>query len=52
MATDPARAWSGREIAARLGVHPRVILTQRGEWAGLGFLRRTGTGTYALPAPP
>ncbi|MDQ3765422.1 MAG: hypothetical protein M3460_29410 [Actinomycetota bacterium] len=28
------------------------MLTQLSEWARLGFIRRTGTGTYALDTPP
>ena len=27
------------------------MLTQLSEWARLGFIRRTGTGTYALDPP-
>lgn len=50
--TEPDRAWSGRELAEHLGVQPRIVLTQLAEWTRLGFLRRAGTGTYALPSPP
>ena len=28
------------------------MLTQLGEWARLGLIRRTGAGTYALDTPP
>jgi hypothetical protein len=45
------RAWSGRELALRLNVNPRTLLTQLGEWTRLGFFTRTGTGTYALNTP-
>jgi hypothetical protein len=50
MATDPGRDWSGRELAGRLGVPPRNMLTQLAEWTRLGFLAKTGPGRYALPA--
>lgn len=52
MATDPNRNWRGSDLAGRLDIKPRNLLTQLGEWARLGFLTRTGTGTYALPNPP
>lgn len=48
MSTDPGRDWSGSELAAHLQVKPRNMLTQLAEWARLGFLTRTGLGTYAL----
>jgi hypothetical protein len=52
MAADPGRDWHGSDLAARLGVKTRNLLTQLGEWTSLGFLIRTGTGTYALPDTP
>jgi hypothetical protein len=52
MSTDPHRARNGKDIAAQLQVKPRNMLTQLGEWASLGFLTRTGKGTYALATPP
>jgi hypothetical protein len=52
MNTEPRRPWTGRELADRLGVKPRNMLTQLAEWTRLGFLTRTGDGTYALPEPP
>jgi hypothetical protein len=52
MTADPSRAWSGRELADQLQIKPRNLLTQLGEWARLGFLTRTGAGTYALDTPP
>ena len=52
MSADPGRAWSGRELAERLQITPRSLLTQLAEWARLGFLIRTGAGTYALDTPP
>jgi hypothetical protein len=52
MNADPTRAWSGRELAKRLGIAPRNMLTQLAEWTRHGFLTRTGTGNYALPDPP
>jgi hypothetical protein len=48
MTADPGRDWPGSELAARLQVPPRNMLTQLAEWARLGFLARTGQGTYAL----
>jgi hypothetical protein len=52
MDTDPRRGWTGRELADRLGIKPRNMLTQLAEWARHGFLTRTDAGTYALPEPP
>jgi len=51
MNTDPGRHWSGSELAVHLQVKPRNMLTQLAEWARLGFLTRTGLGTYALNTP-
>ena len=52
MTTSPDRAWTGRELAERLHVTPRNLLTQLAEWTRLGFITRTGHGTYALNTPP
>ena len=52
MTADSRRAWSGRELAEQLQVKPRNLLTQLAEWTRLGFLTRTGAGTYALNTPP
>lgn len=52
MNADPRRAWSGSELAEQLQVKPHNLLTQLGEWTRLGFLTRTGAGTYALATPP
>jgi hypothetical protein len=49
MQGDPRRPWSGRELADHLGIKPRNMLTQLAEWTRLGFLTRTGAGSYALP---
>ena len=51
MNTDPGRDWPGSELARQLEVKPRNMLTQLAEWARLGFLTRTGQGTYALNTP-
>lgn len=51
MNTDPGRDWAGSELARQLQVKPRNMLTQLAEWARLGFLTRTGQGTYALNTP-
>jgi hypothetical protein len=52
MHTDPHRAWTGKELAERLQIKPRNLLTQLAEWSRLGFLTRAGTGTYTLCEPP
>jgi hypothetical protein len=52
MAGEPRRDWSGRELADRLGVHPRNMLSQLAEWTRWGFLAKTGPGRYTLPGPP
>ena len=52
MTADPPRGWTGRELAERLQVPPRNMLTQLAEWTRLGFLTRTGAGIYSLAAPP
>ena len=52
MASEPGRDWPGRELAGRLGVPPRNMLTQLAEWARLGILAKTGPGRYALPGSP
>jgi Insertion element 4 transposase N-terminal/Transposase DDE domain len=52
MHSHPHRAWSGAELAEQLNIKPRNLLTQLAEWTRLGFLTRTGAGTYALDTPP
>jgi len=49
MEDDPHRPWPGRELADKLGIKPRNMLTQLAEWTRLGFLTRTHSGTYKLP---
>lgn len=49
MEDDPSRPWRGRELADRLSIKPRNMLTQLAEWTRLGFLTRTHAGTYLLP---
>ena len=51
MDTDPSRNWTGRELAQQLQVPRRNMLTQLAEWTRLGFLTRTGPGTYKLAEP-
>jgi hypothetical protein len=51
MNTDPGRNWAGSDLAKQLQVKPRNMLTQLAEWARLGFLTRTGQGTYTLNTP-
>jgi DNA-binding IclR family transcriptional regulator len=48
MNAEPGRAWTGQELAQRLQVKPRNMLTQLAEWSRLGFLTRTAAGTYTL----
>jgi hypothetical protein len=50
MNSDHSHVWSGAELARMLQVPPRNLLTQLAEWARLGFLTRTGPGTYAPAA--
>ena len=52
MTGEPRSDWSGRELADRLGVHPRNMLSQLAEWTRLGLLAKTDPGRYALPGPP
>ena len=52
MGGEPARGWTGRELAQRLKIPPRNMLTQLAEWTRLGFLVRTGSGIYTPATPP
>lgn len=52
MSGDPARGWTGRELAERLQVPRHNMLTQLAEWTRLGFLVRAGAGIYTLATPP
>ena len=47
--TIPAAPGAARELADKLGIKPRNMLTQLAEWTRLGFLTRTHAGTYQLP---
>jgi hypothetical protein len=51
MDADPGRAWSGQELAEKLQVKPRNMLTQLAEWTRLGWLTRIGAGTYMCATP-
>ena len=51
MASQPGQDWPGSELASRLSLKPRNLLTQLAEWTRLGFLSKTGRGRYALPGP-
>src|SRR6185312_13151726 len=51
MASQPGQDWSGSDLADRLGIKPRNLLTQLAEWTRLGLLSKTGRGRYALPGP-
>jgi Insertion element 4 transposase N-terminal/Transposase DDE domain len=50
--SQPHRDWHGFELADKLQIKQHNMLTQLSEWARLGFIRRTGAGTYALDTPP
>ena len=52
MSGEPARGWTGRELAQRLQIPRRNMLTQLAEWTRLGFFSRADAGTYTLVAPP
>jgi hypothetical protein len=49
---EPRHDWDGQHIATILDVPKRNMLTQLAEWSRLGFIQRTGKGTYALDTPP
>lgn len=49
---EPRHDWHGWEIAQHFDAPQRNILTQLAEWSRLGFIQRTGKGTYALDTPP
>lgn len=48
LASNPGTDWSGKALAQELQAKPHNLLTQLAEWTRLGFIRRTGAGTYAL----
>jgi hypothetical protein len=50
--SQPGRDWHGWELANKLRIKQHNLLTQLAEWARLGFIRRTGAGTYTLDSPP
>ena len=50
--SEPRHDWHGHELAEQLQITPHNLLTQLSEWARLGFIARTGRGTYALDTPP
>src|SRR6185437_13278071 len=52
MASQPGQDWSGSELASRLGIQPRNLLTQLAEWTRLGFLSKTGRGRTPCLARP
>jgi hypothetical protein len=51
MNAGPGCGWTGKQLAQQLQVKPRSMLTQLAEWTRLGFLTRTGAGTYASAIP-
>jgi Insertion element 4 transposase N-terminal/Transposase DDE domain len=52
MTADPARAWTGRELAEHLQVPLHNMLTQLAEWVRHGFLARASAGSYTLITQP
>jgi len=50
--SHPRHDWHGAELAEKLQIKQHNLLTQLAEWARLGFIHRTGKGTYALDTPP
>ncbi len=50
--SEPRHDWHGHELAQQLDITLHNLLTQLAEWARLGFIERTGKGTYALDTPP
>jgi hypothetical protein len=50
--SEPRHDWHGFELAEKLQITQHNLLTQLSEWARLGFIERTGKGTYALDTPP
>jgi hypothetical protein len=50
--SEPRHDWHGFELAEKLQITQHNLLTQLSEWARLGFIERTGQGTYALDTPP
>jgi hypothetical protein len=50
--SEPRHDWHGSELAEKLQITQHNLLTQLSEWARLGFIERTGHGTYALDTPP
>lgn len=49
--SEPRHDWHGWKLAEKLHIKQHNLLTQLAEWARLGFIRRTGAGTYALDTP-
>ncbi len=50
--SEPRHDWHGYELAEKLQITLHNLLTQLAEWARMGFIERTGKGTYALDTPP
>lgn len=50
--SEPRHDCHGHELAELLGITLHNLLTRLAEWARLGFIERTGKGTYALHTPP
>jgi hypothetical protein len=47
--TTPGQPWTGRDLAARLGLDHYNLLRQLSSWTRAGHLTRISKATYALP---
>jgi hypothetical protein len=52
MNTTPGRPWTGHDLATKLQLDQRGLLTQLSHWTRTGHLTRTAPGTYTLTTPP
>jgi hypothetical protein len=52
MTTTPGQPWTGRDLAAKLGLPHYDLLRRLSKWARAGHLTRTSWGTYAPAKPP
>ena len=52
MTTTPGQPWTGRDLAATLGLPHHDLLSQLSKWARTGHLTRTSRATYAPAKPP
>ena len=52
LASTPGHPWTGRDLAAKLGLPHHDLLTRLSKWARAGYLTRTSRATYAPAKPP